>query len=85
MAKAQTPETTDAKAKAPAKVAEKPAPSLSEQIRTAAVAREKAIAAGEPQARKAAKAAVEKFRTKANMVLVDEIEQDVKAGKAAKA
>jgi hypothetical protein len=74
--------------------APKPAPTLREQIEAAVERREKAIsaAAGVDRStpsgaaavteRKAAKAAVEAFRSTANLVLVDEIERAVKARKA---
>ena len=62
MAKAEKAATVE-KAKA------KPELSLAEQIRAAVVARKAAIADGKPKPRKAAKAAVEKFRTTANLAL----------------
>ena len=60
----------------------KPEPTLRERIQVALDARAKAIAKGEPVARKAAKAAVEAFRTKEHYVLVDELERAMKAAKA---
>ncbi len=69
----------------PAVKVDKPEPTLREKIQAALDARVKAIAKGEPVARKAAKAAVEALRTKEDYVLVDKLERDMKAAKAAKA
>ena len=66
----------------PAVKAEKPEPTVAEQIQAALDERKKAIAKGEPVARKAAKAVVEALRTKENYVLVDELERAMKAAKA---
>jgi hypothetical protein len=80
MAKAETkPEAKTAPKQEPK--AEKPEPTFEEKVDAALEARAKAIAAGEPKERKAAKAVVEKLR-KQDFVLVDARERARKAAKA---